>query len=233
MKNLLSPLNDAELDQLGQFLLDRIDEDTDTEGRDEGVLDVSELDGLFTAIVSGPVSIQPSRWLPEVWGDFEPEWESTEEFDTIFSMMTRHMNGIVAALMQQPEDFEPLFLEHEVEGKTYRIVDEWCHGYMRGVSLSADQWDLEDLSQKMLLIPMMTFASEQGWEELGGFSDLEIENIQNTIAPNVREIHAYWLARRQEIIHSDLPFRHTSPQIGRNDPCPCGSGKKFKKCCLQ
>jgi uncharacterized protein len=21
--------------------------------------------------------------------------------------------------------------------------------------------------------------------------------------------------------------------IGRNDPCPCGSGKKFKKCCLQ
>jgi preprotein translocase subunit SecA len=25
------------------------------------------------------------------------------------------------------------------------------------------------------------------------------------------------------------PFKH----VGRNDPCPCGSGKKFKKCCLQ
>ncbi|WP_256476707.1 SEC-C metal-binding domain-containing protein [Bradyrhizobium sp. 186] len=24
------------------------------------------------------------------------------------------------------------------------------------------------------------------------------------------------------------PFR----KVGRNDPCPCGSGKKFKKCCL-
>ncbi|ENE0235650.1 SEC-C domain-containing protein, partial [Escherichia coli] len=23
------------------------------------------------------------------------------------------------------------------------------------------------------------------------------------------------------------------PQFGRNDPCPCGSGKKFKKCCGQ
>ncbi len=23
----------------------------------------------------------------------------------------------------------------------------------------------------------------------------------------------------------------TSPEIGRNDPCPCGSGKKYKKCC--
>jgi SEC-C motif domain protein len=27
------------------------------------------------------------------------------------------------------------------------------------------------------------------------------------------------------------PFRHEQPKIGRNDPCPCGSGKKYKKCC--
>jgi len=27
------------------------------------------------------------------------------------------------------------------------------------------------------------------------------------------------------------PVRHSEPKIGRNDPCPCGSGKKFKKCC--
>jgi len=28
-------------------------------------------------------------------------------------------------------------------------------------------------------------------------------------------------------------FMHETPPVGRNDPCPCGSGKKFKKCCLQ
>jgi hypothetical protein len=28
-------------------------------------------------------------------------------------------------------------------------------------------------------------------------------------------------------------LRDLSPSVGRNDPCPCGSGKKFKKCCLQ
>ena len=28
-------------------------------------------------------------------------------------------------------------------------------------------------------------------------------------------------------------FEREAPKIGRNDPCPCGSGKKFKKCCLQ
>jgi uncharacterized protein YecA (UPF0149 family) len=26
------------------------------------------------------------------------------------------------------------------------------------------------------------------------------------------------------------PFRRSAPKIGRNDPCHCGSGKKFKKC---
>ncbi|MBL9122991.1 MAG: SEC-C domain-containing protein, partial [Planctomycetaceae bacterium] len=25
--------------------------------------------------------------------------------------------------------------------------------------------------------------------------------------------------------------RNQGPRVGRNDPCPCGSGKKFKKCC--
>ncbi len=27
------------------------------------------------------------------------------------------------------------------------------------------------------------------------------------------------------------PYRREAPKIGRNDPCPCGSGKKYKKCC--
>jgi preprotein translocase subunit SecA len=28
-----------------------------------------------------------------------------------------------------------------------------------------------------------------------------------------------------------MPYRRTHPKIGRNEPCPCGSGKKYKKCC--
>ena len=29
-----------------------------------------------------------------------------------------------------------------------------------------------------------------------------------------------------------LPYMREAPKVGRNDPCPCGSGKKYKKCCL-
>jgi len=56
MQDLVTPLSDEEFDRLDHFLLERIDEEADSIGKDEGVLDISELDGLFTAIVSGPES---------------------------------------------------------------------------------------------------------------------------------------------------------------------------------
>ena len=30
-----------------------------------------------------------------------------------------------------------------------------------------------------------------------------------------------------------VPVRNASKKVGPNDPCPCGSGKKYKKCCMQ
>ena len=32
-------------------------------------------------------------------------------------------------------------------------------------------------------------------------------------------------------IDTGEPYRREEPKVGRNDPCPCGSGKKYKKCC--
>ena len=32
-------------------------------------------------------------------------------------------------------------------------------------------------------------------------------------------------------VYGKEPVRRESPKIGRNDPCPCGSGRKYKKCC--
>jgi SEC-C motif-containing protein len=32
-------------------------------------------------------------------------------------------------------------------------------------------------------------------------------------------------------VYGQEPFRREGPRVGRNDPCPCGSGLKFKKCC--
>ncbi len=72
--------------------------------------------------------------------------------------MMRHMNGIAATLMEHPEDFEPIFLEREVEGKTYAIVDEWCEGYRRGILLAADRWDAGGQEMTILLMPILAFG---------------------------------------------------------------------------
>ena len=42
----------------------------------------------------------------------------------------------------------------------------------------------------------------------------------------IREEEALLEAERGE------PYLRETPKIGRNDPCPCGSGKKYKKCCM-
>jgi len=235
MKDIFTPLTDQEIEQLEDILLNRIDDDADTAGKDEGILDISSLDGYFTAVVSGPETIVPSLWIEKIWGNYEPEWKTEKDFEIIFSLLARYMNSITNHLMTEPESFEPQFMERKVDGKTWTIVDEWCHGYMTGVELIAGKWDLDSLDMKILIAPIQIFGTEAGWAELHDMNEQERENIQQAITPNVRIIHGYWLERREEFLDNEssaAPIRRSEPRVGRNDPCPCGSGKKYKKCCL-
>ncbi len=226
MNDLFTPLTNEELSKLDDFLLDRVDEDEYVEGIDEGILDISALDGFMTAIVSGPNMVPPSQWLPVVWGNFEPVWESDQQFEEIMTLMMRHMNGIAGMLIDAPDDFEPIFMQREIDGKVYSIVDEWCEGYLRGMALDIRAWSEAEEIKELLGI-LLLFASESGWEELKQMADEEVEKCQDMIAPAVRSIHAYWLAQRNNM----STMRREGTKVGRNDPCPCGSGQKYKKCC--
>lgn len=232
--SLSEPLGDEELARLDEFLLNRIDDDAGDRiaaaSGDEGILDISELDGFLTALVSSPNVIVPSRWLPAMWGVEEPVWESTEQFQEIFGLIVRHQNSIVATLLHDPQAFEPMFGEREVEGKTYLIVDEWCHGYMRGVALDAAAWRAGEADIKEFLRPIRLWGTEEGWRRVDAMSDADQAREQNAIPQSVRALHKYWLNRRGL---PSAPTRRAAPKVGRNDPCPCGSGKKYKHCCLQ
>ena len=50
---------------------------------------------------------------------------------------------------------------------------------------------------------------------------------QRRAAPGRRGAEGYAPAQRAR------PFRRGTTKVGRNDPCPCGSGKKYKKCCMK
>jgi uncharacterized protein len=84
---------------------------------------------------------------------------------------------------------------------------------------------------KILLAPIAAFTAEHDFYAHEHCNKQEVENLKNAITPNVREIHAHWLARRGDYAPATTVIR-SEPKVGRNDPCPCGSGKKFKKCCL-
>ena len=230
MTALNMPLNDNEIDELDQFLFERLPEQVVEEAGpevDEGLLNISELDGFLTAIVSSPQAIALSDWLPLVWGDIEPVWGSVDSSERVMSLIIRHMNGIVNTLMQEPGSFEPIVLTRTVEERKVTVVDDWCMGYMKGVSLSADAWRAAGEEAMELLFPIMVFTTQEGHARLDELDADEVVALQQAIPDAVREIHAYWLQQRMP-----QPFIHDAPPVGRNDPCPCGSGKKFKKCCL-
>jgi uncharacterized protein len=233
LPDLFSPLTEEELAQLDEALLYRFDEDSEPLPGDEGISDVTELDGLLTAVISSPVMIMPSHWFPVVWGDYPPVFETDAEVERVFSLMIRHLNGIAATLMNCPEEFDPLFSYRETDDQEFTIVDEWCEGYMRGIELALGMGASLDAATEELLAPIRAFTEAADWpgHDLPDFT--ETEKLQQSIAPNVRALHAYWLARRIDPIPPKIaPFHQGTPHVGRNDPCPCGSGKKFKKCCL-
>lgn len=47
-----------------------------------------------------------------------------------------------------------------------------------------------------------------------------------------REQEERWITAGESLLDVPEPIIRATPKIGRNDPCPCGSGKKYKKCCL-
>jgi len=83
----------------------------------------------------------------------------------------------------------------------------------------------------ILLAPITAFTSSTEWAG-HKFTEEEIERIQNSIPINAIDIYHYWLNKRRDNPDTMIPIRRSDNKIGRNDPCPCGSGKKFKKCCL-
>ena len=224
MNDLSTPLTDAEIEELDDLLL--------SVEHDDAVLNVSEFDGFITAVVSGPETIMPSVWMPALWGgeDNAPVWDSMEDFQHIYGLMIRHMNSISATLMQAPEEFEPLFMESTVEGVTHWVVDEWCAGFMRGVALyPVTAVAMPDMNE--MLAQIRRFADPDGWDSLEGEGHKAIRQLQEKVAPAARAIHAYWLARRTPLASGSTTYIRPEPKVGRNDPCPCGSGKKYKKCC--
>jgi uncharacterized protein len=81
-------------------------------------------------------------------------------------------------------------------------AEAWCAGFMAGMALGGEAWAPLRAQQPALLLPFQAPVNAA------------------KVAPSVIQIHAFF--------HAPVA---KAAKAGRNDPCPCGSGQKYKKCC--
>jgi uncharacterized protein len=199
---------------------------------------LSELDGFLAGIAIGPELVRPSEWLPLIWGGEGPAFASLDEANAILGAIMCRYNEILTEVAN--EAFAPVFWADR-DGAL--IALDWAEGFLQAVMLRADAWKPLLTSKrdgKLLFLILSLCGDEEGDSLLGLPPELEdriVEQAPDLIPACVLEIAAYWRPRGPKQI--SMPFGR-SPQfepnraaskVGRNGPCPCGSGKKFKKCC--
>jgi uncharacterized protein len=222
------PLTDAELDRLANVL-----------GTCKGgeSMNLEELDGFFAALIAGPESVMPSEYYPEVFGGEMSEtceFGSLDEANEILRLMMRHWNTI-AATLHKSEVYVPLLVEDE-DGVAHG--NDWARGFMRGMDMRHDGWAklLDDEEQGGCVIPMMALYHEHDDDPAMRPEPISPEKREEIIVHMTAGLvgaYRYFRAHRKAHVGtaSETEPRRSTSKVGRNDPCPCGSGKKYKRCC--
>lgn len=211
-------LSDAELYELDELLADESIASTS--------MDLAMLDGYLAAIAIGPGLIPVSAWLPWVWdhadGRAEPVFEKNLDRNRFLSLLMRHYDAVVEALNTDPAGFKPLYMR----GENHQAA-EWSRGFLCGFQFEERAWSLLSVGQPTWFTPFMRLGTEAGIDLTEEQDDAA--RWIDAMMPSLVQIAAYWKLQRTMSFHA--PTVRAGPKVGRNDPCPCGSGKKVKKCC--
>lgn len=204
-----------EIDWLGEFLAS--DEVPDT------AMPLEALDGFLTALAIGPESVPPAEYLPVIW-DTEQRTDAvfndTKALQLFAGLVARHCTAITQRIDAGYRHL-PL-LEDERPGQDGCA---WCYGFVVGIGMRLTAWQPLLKNKKtgpaIALIAVLSEADELSDMEPTLPEDrAEIIDALSAIPPLLRE---FW--------HNRAAGRHHPTKIGGNDPCPCGSGRKYKRCC--
>jgi uncharacterized protein len=217
--------------------LKRLDEELLALGEEAMLLE--ELDGFIAGLLICPDMIKPGAWLPIIWsrggGDQQPAFDDLDHANRVLGLVMEHYNDVARTLMEHPERYSPLF---SVDTRNGDILWElWIGGFEKAVKLQPAAW------QKLLNADADTAVAMRGMQTLVDIAcadqymprkdnDEINETAPDNIARWVVTLNNWRLATYQPL-HSIDPRTSSAStkKAGRNDPCPCGSGKKYKKCC--
>jgi len=204
---------------------------------DDEPMTLSELDGYITGILACPEMIPPSDWLADVWGERKdagfPDLKTAQE--TIGAVMA-HYNAVAEA-MTRSLWLEPIY---EIDSISEEVLWEaWIAGFTHAMALRPEAWaallDRADEETRETMIFLLALQDINNG--ISKFSDAEIDEIDleaPDLIPNcVATILHQSRPELSQTQAANLPGRphQSAPRPGRNDPCPCGSGRKYKQCC--
>lgn len=214
--------------------------------RPAGTLTCYELQGFLFAVVSAPELVRSSEWLPVIFNEHDAGYANLDEANTILGHIMRLYNDINADVLEEraalPPDCHtrPQALDNLEESAP---LANWSRGFLLGHEWLEQLWEVE-LSQEMdeelgvVLMTLSFFSSRDLAEAFHRESAPRAESLEG-FAESLLRVFLEALAEYAHFGRSILggvgatvartPRR--TAKVGRNDPCPCGSGKKAKRCC--
>ena len=227
MNHMNEPLSIKEFDRLTDFLESIGVED----------ISISKIDGYFAALICSPETVLPSQYLSGIFGE-DFSFSSTEEAAEIMGLLMRHWNTISTALLKtlsEDDLYLPVLLEDE---NGIANGNQWAEGFFEGIDRSQEGWQelMEDDEKGGCLIPIMILAHENDSDPMmrpNPISMIDREKLLQTIPESLALIYKYLNPFRQAAVLNPQKIEPTRsyPKIGRHEMCPCGSGKKYKRCC--
>ena len=202
---------------------------------DEAML-LTELDGFLAGILVCPDLIMPGEWLPTVWGGMNkeaaPVFENSKQVEQLVGLIMERYNAVAADLQRGFGHYEPLF---NVDTRHDEVLWEiWIDGFDTALQLRPEAWVKlrgSDGDARGALAGLVALV------QIGrGESTLQKEQVDDLTAkapdliPHYIETLNAWRIS-QEVAGQVRAEAPNFGKVGRNEPCPCGSGKKYKRCC--
>jgi uncharacterized protein len=214
--------------------LKQLDEELLALGEETMLLE--ELDGFIAGLLICPELIKPSEWLSIVWNrdsdDSQPAFDDLDHANRVLGLVMEHYNNVARTLMERPGRYSPVFA---IDTRNDDILWElWIEGFEKAVALRPAAWKKlldADVDTAAAISGMLMLADIARGDNKVKDTDTLLATAPDKIADWVGVLNEWRLANYQPMQGIDPRVGTASKKVGRNDPCPCGSGKKYKKCC--
>ena len=230
-------LNDAELDELADLLA--------ATPEPLQPLDVLMLDGYLAGVLVQPRLVPIDEWLPPVF-DFErrapPDNTDAAWLARTRALIERRRDALNAAISEDGF-FDPVIVDVEqlppaseydaVQSPVSRALMPWAAGFQWAQECFPDLEDTADDAVGAALARIYRHLPPQDDADKALIETLDraqpLTDLDDALEDVVGATVELWdLTAKQRFAVATI--RRDGPKVGRNDPCPCGSGKKFKAC---